>query len=390
MNRKKIMILGAGVYQLPLIKQAKEMGLTTIVASIPGDYPGFDCADKSYYIDTTDKESLLKVAKKEEIDGIVTTGSDVAVSSIGYICEKLGLPGMSGYTADIVTDKALFREKMNGVIHTPKSFKLDLDSTDIDVSSHLPCMLKVVDSSGSRGVYKVYTINDFFNYLNDAKRHTHKNYVILEDIIVGEEIGCEAIICNKKIIGIFPHKKIVTTAKTDIPVGHIFPSYFAPEILNEINEQMSRAISELEIVSGLVNADIIISSGKAYIIDFGARCGATGIPEIISESTESNLYEVILRLALGEGVDEYSWRPRRIAASQLLTSNVDGYIKDQRIVGDLDQHTKIQFDYNVGDYVEKFQTGQQRIGMIVCTADSEIQAISKISNVRNLIHITVD
>ena len=73
------MILGAGVYQLPLIKQAKEMGLTTIVASIPGDYPGFDCADKSYYIDTTDKESLLKVAKKEEIDGIVTTGSDVAV-----------------------------------------------------------------------------------------------------------------------------------------------------------------------------------------------------------------------------------------------------------------------------------------------------------------------
>ena len=57
-NMKKLMILGAGVYQVPLIKRAKEKGLYTIVVSIPGDYPGFKLADKIYYENTTDCEKI--------------------------------------------------------------------------------------------------------------------------------------------------------------------------------------------------------------------------------------------------------------------------------------------------------------------------------------------
>ena len=45
----KIMILGAGIYQVPLIKKSIELGIYTIVVSIPGDYPGFKYADKVYY-----------------------------------------------------------------------------------------------------------------------------------------------------------------------------------------------------------------------------------------------------------------------------------------------------------------------------------------------------
>ena len=44
--KKKLLILGAGIYQVPLIETAKRMGLETIVASIPGNYPGFALADK--------------------------------------------------------------------------------------------------------------------------------------------------------------------------------------------------------------------------------------------------------------------------------------------------------------------------------------------------------
>ena len=54
------------------------MGLYTIVASIPGDYPGFALADKAYYINTTDKEAILEIALQEKADGICTTGTDVA------------------------------------------------------------------------------------------------------------------------------------------------------------------------------------------------------------------------------------------------------------------------------------------------------------------------
>ena len=59
------MILGTGIYQVPLIRTARRMGLYTIVVSIPGDYPGFALADKIYELNTRDKEAILAAAEKD-------------------------------------------------------------------------------------------------------------------------------------------------------------------------------------------------------------------------------------------------------------------------------------------------------------------------------------
>ena len=47
---KKLMIMGAGIYQVPLIRKAKDMGIYTIAVSIPGNYPGFAVADEVCHI----------------------------------------------------------------------------------------------------------------------------------------------------------------------------------------------------------------------------------------------------------------------------------------------------------------------------------------------------
>ena len=57
---KKLMILGAGIYQVPLIRKAKEMGLETYVLSYPGNYPGIPLADHYAPLDTRDKEAILR------------------------------------------------------------------------------------------------------------------------------------------------------------------------------------------------------------------------------------------------------------------------------------------------------------------------------------------
>ena len=85
--KKKIMILGAGIYQVPLIRKAIEYGLSPVVVSIPGDYPGFALADTCCYLDTRDFEQVLEAARRERIAGICTSGTDVAVRTIGYVCE---------------------------------------------------------------------------------------------------------------------------------------------------------------------------------------------------------------------------------------------------------------------------------------------------------------
>ena len=64
MSKKKLMILGAGIYQVPLIKKAKEMGLETLVVSIKGNYPGIALADSFYEIDTRDYDYIKNHKKK--------------------------------------------------------------------------------------------------------------------------------------------------------------------------------------------------------------------------------------------------------------------------------------------------------------------------------------
>ena len=63
-----------------------------------------------YYINTRDKEGILRTCREEAVDGICTTGTDVAVSTIGYVCEKLGLSGLSEEAARRATDKAAMKE----------------------------------------------------------------------------------------------------------------------------------------------------------------------------------------------------------------------------------------------------------------------------------------
>ena len=54
------MILGASYSQLPLYEAAKRLGVFTVAASTPGDWPGFDIADESSYTDISDCEAVLE------------------------------------------------------------------------------------------------------------------------------------------------------------------------------------------------------------------------------------------------------------------------------------------------------------------------------------------
>ena len=152
---KKIMILGAGTYQVPLIQTARRMGLYTIVVSIPGDYQGFALADKIYELDTRDKERILEAARAEQIDGICTSGTDVAVSTIGYVCEKMGLSGIPQEAAAILTDKALMKEAiLKGGVSASTGMRVYSLAEARGAAERIgyPVVVKRVDSSGSRGI----------------------------------------------------------------------------------------------------------------------------------------------------------------------------------------------------------------------------------------------
>ena len=107
---KKLMILGASYSQLPLYEAAKRMGVSTVAVSTPGDWPGFDAADEKAYTDISNPAAVLEAAEKHQIDGIATCCLDAGVRAIGYVCEKMGLKGMTAEAAAVSGNKFRMKE----------------------------------------------------------------------------------------------------------------------------------------------------------------------------------------------------------------------------------------------------------------------------------------
>lgn len=390
---KKIMILGAGIYQVPLIKTAKQLGIYTIAVSIPGKYPGFEFADKVYYENTTDYEKILEIAKAEQIDGIVTAGTDVAVITIGKVCDELGLSGLSFDAAQIAANKLLMKTKYeeHGV-RTAKFREIPLDAADVSkrVSElSFPLIFKSVDSSGSRGIVRVDSEAEFDDAIKNVKENTRSDYYIVEEFIEGEEFGAQAFVYRGEVTFILPHGDYVFHGDTGVPIGHFAPYDLDASVIADAREQLTAAIHAMGLDNCAINADFILKDNKTYVLEIGGRSGATCLAELVSIYYGFDYYEKILRCALGEDIT-FECTCAVPNASMLLMSDKDGVIESQTNSNPENPDIfDIQFDYVPGDSVHKFHVGPHRIGHVITKGDTLDAAVETLHKALENIEIKV-
>ena len=390
---KKLMIMGAGIYQVPLIKTAKRMGIHTIAVSIPGNYPGFAVADEVCHINTVDYEAVLKVAREKQIDGIVTAGTDVAVITIGKVCDELGLKGLSFEAAKTAVDKMLMKscyEKAGVRTARYRKVRFEEDVYGIIEPLSYPLIFKTVDSSGSRGITRVNTPEEIPAAIENARAVTRKDYYLVEEFLTGDEFGAQAFIYDGELQFVLPHGDYVFTGDTGVPVGHFAPFSLSQEMQADVFEQTQKAIRAMGLDNCAVNCDFIMHDGKTYVLELGGRSGATCLAELVSIYYGFDYYEKIIQAALGEKPD-FPQKQAVPNASRLLMSDKDGVIRS--ITNNnppCDKICEIMFDYTVGDTVKKFRVGPHRIGHVVTKGDTLEEAVDVLNRAIANIHIDVE
>lgn len=390
---KKLMIMGAGIYQVPLIKKAKEMGIYTIVVSIPGNYPGFALADKIYYENTVDYEKILELARQEQIDGIVTAGTDVAVITIGKVCDELGLSGLSFEAAQIASNKILMKEKYEEYgVRTARfrevAFADDMYEKAKDLN--FPLIFKAVDTSGSRGIIRVDSIEEFEAARAVVKANTRTDFFIIEEFIEGEEFGAQAFVYNGEVKFILPHGDYVFHGDTGVPIGHFAPYMLADEVIEDAKVQLEKAIEAMGLDNCAINADFILKDGQTYVLELGGRSGATCLAELVSIYYGYDYYEKLILAALGEEV-AFPMEHAVPNASMLLRSEKDGVIRSMTDLNEPDEDIyEVQFDYQPGDAVKKFHVGPHRIGHVITKGKTLDQAVEKLNLALSRIQIEVE
>ncbi len=368
-----VLILGAGVYQVPLIKTAKRLGYKVIVASIPGKYPGFALADEISYTDIRDKDALCELAAEKQVDAVLTAGTDVAISSIGYICEKLGLPGINSDTGIKVTDKIAMKKafEAGGVTTARFEFVELADGAEraLEVAEGIgyPVIFKAVDSSGSRGITKVYDRSGVEAAINNVRENTHADQYLVEELIVGTEFGMQAFVQDGEVVLFMPHGDYLYEGDTAVPAGHYVP--FGTEAMEEAARiETQRAIQAVGIRDGAVNVDAIERDGSVYILEIGARAGATCLPEIVSARFGIDYYETIVRKALGEHVELPKHCLDVNVCAMLLCPDKPGVVVSTQMPEHVaDTVTDVALDRAPGAVMRRFRVGPDRSGQVVAS-----------------------
>jgi carbamoyl-phosphate synthase large subunit len=304
---KKILIPGAGIGQVIVIKKAKEMGLTTVVVSPDGDYPGLQYADIIYHEDVRNEKNVLEIARKEKIAGIASDQNNIPVETIGYVAESLNLTGNSYNTSKIYSRKDLMREKCReiGVPSLAYGIAADL-KTALKMAREIgyPLMCKPTDNQSSKGIFKVAEEEELAGVFEEVLSHSFSGKIILEQYVKGKEY----IVDGLAIGGAYKSLIMLENENFNIKGLYVPRSRTSPTSLptNKVNELLaldSLINKSFGLANGFSHNEYLLNpkDDKFYLIDSAARGGGAFISSHLTPyACGFDTTELLIRLALGE------------------------------------------------------------------------------------------
>ena len=395
MDMKTIMILGAGRGQVGLYKAARAMGHKSVAVSIKGDYPGFAFADEIDYTDITDVEAVLEAARRHGADAVVSACVDITVPAIGYVCDNLGLCGISHEAAVTSTNKMLMKKAFEKAgVRTARFVELDRGEDPAEKSAHLrkPLIVKAVDLCGSKGINIVMDGMSLEDAVSATMADTRMDYCIIEEYLVGYEFSATAFIADGKILFNIPMGDVRYGKNDEIPAGHYLPFEGDEEITKDTITQMTNGIYALGLDNCAVNADLMLCDGKVYILEMTGRLGANGIPELTSIYMGYDINRMIIETALGERSFLSEISPEKVPCtpcfSQMVLSERSGVLESAKIDENCD--ADVLLFVKPGDSIRKFASTSDCIGQIITQAATLDEARKKAEDTLGMIHIVLE
>lgn len=370
---KTLLLLGGSDQQVVAIETAKRLGYRTVLCDFLPDNPGQYTADKFYLVSTTDREAVLEVAKKENVDGVLAYASDPAAPTAAYVAETLGLPTNPSSAVETLCNKDLFRDflRENG-FNTPvsKGYRnAEAVSADIPMF-HLPVIVKPVDSSGSKGATVLHSWEGLDKALAFAFSFSRAHRIIVEEFIEKKHpylIGGDIFVSDGKVIlwGLLNcHRD--ERVNPLVPVGKSYPLLLEQSDVLQVQETLQSMIEKLGIRFGSMNVELVIDKNdRVWPIDVGPRAGGNMIPDLLGMIFGVDLVSMAVQSAMGEPLQFEAKEPSGYYATHNLHSIRDGTYKQILFSDELKSYLKkICLYKKSGERVERFDNASKCLGII--------------------------
>jgi biotin carboxylase len=396
--QKRILFLGGSKFQIPPIKYAKEQGHYVITCDYLPDNPGHKYADEYHNVSTTDKEEVLALAEKLKVDGIVAYASDPAAPTQAYVANLMGLPSNPYESVEILSRKDYFRTFLgeNGFL-VPKSASFESIGRAFAWFDELekPVIVKPVDSSGSKGVSKVYTEEELLHAFTHALEFSRAKRVVIEEFFVrdGYQVAGDGFVVDGKLVfRCWANEHFDKLCNLFVPIGESFPSVMTDYTLQQAQSETQRLLDLLNMKQGALNFDFHYNAkGDFSFLELGPRNGGNLIPEVIKYATGVDLIKYTVDSALGLDCSDLQMKEvDGFYSSYMLHAIEDGIVKE---IWYSDEIRKNIIEENIfidiGDEVKKFDGSHHTLGTMIMKFDSQEEMLEKMDNMEKYLKVLV-
>lgn len=397
---KKILLLGGSAQQVIAIETAQRLGYYTVLCDFLTDNPGRYVADKFYLISTTDKDAILEVARKEQVNGVLAYASDPAAPTAAYVAEKMGLPGSPYESVEILCNKDKFRAflKEHGFCTPEAKGYTDINEALQDIKNGVfkyPIIVKPVDSSGSKGVSRIDSFEQAERLLKYAMSYSRGHRIIVEEFVekYGYQIAGDGLSVNGKLVfRYFANDHFDARCKNPfVPVAASFPYNMPNDVQDRIHDTIQKLLTLLGMRTSTYNFDMRIDKNfNVYLMEVAPRDGGNYIPQAIRYATGVDLVECSVKAAMGEKIEiPAQIQPEGYWAYYAVHSLKDGVLQQVVIDPKVEKNNIVENHLiaHPGDEIHSFVGANSTLGILLMKFNSLEKMLNMIENADEWIQI---
>ena len=397
----KLLVIGAGIGQVPIVKKAKNMGVHVTVVTMPGKQPCIELADDVIYSDIYERDHIVEEAKKRGITAVTSDQNDLMNPTVAYVAEKLNLPGNKFETVMSYCNKNQYRDNCEKAgVPVPKH--IAVNSVDYDFTTFhvpFPWIVKPADSQSSVGVQKVENMEELLPALEFALSKSKTHSAIVEEFFKGVEFVAEGFINDGRYYLLnFADRKYFDLEELLIPNQTLFPSTLDQEILDKVIEYESRMAAYKHPSFAIVHSEYLVNkeTKDIRVVESALRGGGVYISShLVPLSTGIDINKVLLQKALGMEVDVDEVFEKRMPKA---AGYVCFYLPEGEVisVNGIDEIRKLPFvkmvcldNITIGQKTEKMLHKGLRKGPILVCGENREELEKNIDTVQNTLKINV-
>jgi len=384
LKKKRLLLMSGSNATCEVIRVAKDLGIEVYATDYYETSAAKRMADKSFQVSTADVPAVTSLCKEERIDGIFSAFTDSVLPYMQQVSAATGLPFWGDeHNIDVCIDKMKFKQACEkaGVPVIPWVKVTEMNYLEKIEDVKCPVVVKPVDSSGSRGVYKCFDKSQLADYCMRSFQYSAKKELLIERMMnVHNEFSAYYVMNNgvAKLLSMGDrYVEVVCEDSAPQPKGMLFPSIRQAQFEEKIDPLIKRFFTQNNMNGGFAFIQGFVENREFYVNEIGYRLNGGFTYKFNEFYNDYNLVNELLQYSLTGKMTDTEFNkinPHFNGIGLLLTVSltngkiaaIEGIEEIKKLPGVLDFVSQKK----VGDEVVEGGASGKIFGYIHCVAQS--------------------